>query len=458
MAKPVLKDLPYGHFGQALYDQEEKRWVFGRVVNSQPKFYVLGEWEKVVDGCYDPTPPSDIKSGWVEIGTTKRKSKSGTQHFPRLSDVHPSLSGLEGFLYPDLISSWAVASSLHVYDPSVGDLLAVGKVPIALRTGERASSLFACPGGESGSVLRLVETYLRECGIAPRSNSQDVQRFRIASPTDNDVWIGHQGYTIRQVAFSPQDSDRVRYLGVRSMSNTVIYTVGVLAHASRARVFRDSAFRIPGLNVERTCSVPVGTTHSMGHSDMTFNPWVPGEVAVIGHCGTWFIYNVQESPEEHTGQEMRPLYSGSLTPKIIHAADGSKKKTNQKDSHKSVNPKSYGDDGWARIFWVFNGEYLILCKRQICQLLDLNSNQSLDISLEPAEENWTLDVRPGIENKDNLFFLTNRKLFWVQLVARAPDQADSFALGYETLVSVWHFRDPKDTTLKIKLLETDGGW
>jgi RNA polymerase I-specific transcription initiation factor RRN6 len=446
MARPVLKDLPYGHFGQALYDQEEKIWTFGRVINSKPNLYVLGAWEKVFDGCHDPTPPSDIKSSHLGPDTTRRKRKHGTERFSNLSDVHTSLAGLEGSLYPDFISSWAVASSLHAYDPSIGDILAVGKVPIALQTTERASSIFACPGGESGSVLRLMETYFKECSIAAPQNAQDLQRYRIASPTDNDVWVRHQGYTIRQVAFSPQDSDRMRYLGVRSTSNTVIYTIAVLAHTSRAMTLQDAAFQAPGLDIERTCNLPVDLKHNLGHSDVIFNPWVPGECAVIDCRGNWLIYNVQESPEEHSKEHLKPLKSGSFTSQ------------RKEDAQVESETFPFGEDGWARIFWVFNGEYLILCKRQLCRLVDLNSRQSIDITLEPDDdENWNLDVRTGTENKDNLFFLTNRKIFWVQLAARPPDELDRFPLRYEVLLGVRHFRDPKDMALKIKILEVEGG-
>jgi RNA polymerase I-specific transcription initiation factor RRN6 len=443
MAKPVLKDLPYGHFGQPQYDQDEKKWVFGRVLNSQPRLHVLGAWEEVFKGCSEPAPPSDIKRSQLGPDTAKTKARSGTRFFSQISDVHTSLSGLESFLYPDLLASWAVASSLHLYDPSVGDLLAVGKVPVALRVHVRASSVFACPGGESGSVLRLMETYRKECTIAASSPSRDVQRYRIAYPTDNDVWIRHQGYAIKQVAFSPQDDPRVRYLGVRSMSNTVIYTIGVLAHASRARTLDDPAFRAPGLTVERNCNIPVDSLRNTGHSDLVFNPWVPGECAVIDRYGKWFIYNVQDSPEEQSKERMKPLHSGRV-----------KSRRNQKGLGQTAS--SFGDDGWARIHWVFNGEYLILCQRKNCQMVDLKSKQVLDIILAPDDdENWILDARTGIGNKDNLFFLTNRKIYWVQLVQ--PDDPTGFSLGYEVFVSVRHFRDPKDMTLKIKILELDGG-
>jgi RNA polymerase I-specific transcription initiation factor RRN6 len=447
MARPVLKDLPYGHFGQALYDQEEKRWVFGRVADRRPKFRILGEWEKVVDGCFDPTPPADIKRTALGPATAKRNPRSGIMHFGRLSEVHSSLSGLESLVYPDLISSWAVASSLSVYDPSAGDLLAEGKVPIALRTFQRASSVFACPGGESGGVLRLVETIFKECGIVSQTTSQGAQHYRIAYPTDGDVWVNHQGYTIRQVAFSPQDDRRIRYLAARSVTSTVIYTIGVLAHTSRTRVFRDPAFQVPGLTLERTCKIPLDPMANMGHSDMAFNPWVPGEVAVIDHRGKWFIYNVQESPEEFEELErIDPLHYGSLS-----------QTTTAESNSQATHPNPFGEDGWARIFWVFNGEYLLVCKRQICQLVDLASGQSLDISLEPDHENWNLDVRPGVESKDNLFILTNRKLFWLQLAAGQSGEPDDFGIGYQILFSVRHFRDPKDMTVKIRLLELDGG-
>jgi hypothetical protein len=101
---------------------------------------------------------------------------------------------------------------------------------------------------------------------------------------------------------------------------------------------------------------------------------------------------------------------------------------------------------------------LILCRRQISQLVDLNLNRWSNIILGPQDdETWNLDVRIGTENKDHVFLLTNRKIFWIQLVAHEPNKNDKFFLEYEVLVSVRHFRDPKDMTLKMKILEADGG-
>jgi RNA polymerase I-specific transcription initiation factor RRN6 len=439
MADYTLLDVGYGFFGAPSYDENEQSWTFGRNLGRHHVLNFLGSFEILSTA----SPGASLTADYLphHNGTDQIARKT---HARQVFDSFPDLRGSFHLVQPSLLASQIVSRAQQSYDPSQGDRLAVGMLN---SLGQNHCPLYALPGGFSGESLRLVKT-----ALVAHSFGKRVGHILVPRPTQDVSWWVGRGAPIRQICFdSTCGGERAsRFLAIRTPLTTWIFRVlsrpTLVPPAGHAT---DTRYPFSPIEIEPLLDIPVPT--QCEHADVTFNPWCDRQIAVIDQVGRWSVLNLKSGRTVERHKSLLPTSSGVMT----RSDDG---KRNQHRLHNS----KYPEDGWARIRWTGDVNTLVLCTRKVLEFVDLKgrSMSAPDLTLGLAardEKTWHLDARVCDGQRDQLFILTTIKIFWLRVFSADRALPANEKSGGRVLLSVRHFRDPRDLTMQIKVLEHDNG-
>ncbi|KIW01389.1 uncharacterized protein PV09_07156 [Verruconis gallopava] len=174
---------------------------------------------------------------------------------------------------------------------------------------------------------------------------------------------------------------------------------------------------------------------------------------------------LKPEPSEYVSR----LSSERLEDTLLSASDvGNTVKSGQasppelRDSDHEIETK-LRQDGWARVTWIFNHRTLIACTRRSICLIDVPTGASFDLPpLLPQDRylaGWHLDMRLCWRRSDHLFVLTSQSLFLLRVFEDSKSNLSDTEINIRgrILISVLHFRDESDISLKMRVNEEDNG-
>ncbi|KAK5120544.1 hypothetical protein LTR85_006200 [Meristemomyces frigidus] len=412
MADRASDGPPYGQFGQALYDPDERVWHFERTPNAGHALKPVGE-PRLVYG----TGELGDSEGKHDLSTGP-PSQRHAQQVRDLIKVHPELQPASRPLPPLLRVSEAVVSATALHDPLKGSLLDVGRVPSEATHSTIDVAAFA--SGPTGSDLRLAQTRTQRRGWDKnRAAWIQVPAFH----GEAAVWRG-EGAPIQQIRFAHalERSDAV--LAVRLITRTLIFrpTLG------KTHVDASSCLN---LDPNPVFEMPVRDGDGLPHADVAFNPWYIRQCGVVDQAGRWSVWEL-DGRATNTG---KCVCEGRVPVDL--------------DCHAAV------ADGWARIMWVCNPSTVAVSTRHRLALLTVTEGTSPSTAITvfsteggPA---WILDVVALLTHPSYLFVLTSERIVLYKI---NTDGAD--ALSVKSAFSMKHYRSPQDITLSLTLCEDNG--
>lgn len=407
MADQDWNGLPYGHFGNAIYQPEEQSWKFEKVPEQPRILQPVGDAEVVV-------PPSRLPSAPTK-DVTQRPGFLSERHEKETTDLVRSLPAFQpatSLLRPLLHASEAVQDVTSRHDPARGTLLSSGRVfDEATR---RSTQVVAFAAGPTGSHVRIVQVQLQKQGW---DDSRDVWLEMPVVSGEEALWKG-EGSPVQQVTFAQPLETGENLLAVRSSSRVLVFKP-VLRKAGPNRLQLRSLFDVKTIQ-----------NNGVPFADVAFNPWFPRQFAVIDERENWHVW------------EFRSRQSSDAT--CIHSGV----------PDNDVFRKPGFSDGWARLVWIYNPSTVLVLTRRTVTLYDIASGssklQDVEVNLSDVS-GWVLDVASVPSDPARVMVLTTTHLHLICVYeANGETRARS-------AMRIRHFRSPEDITLRLTLFREDEG-
>ncbi|KAK6443221.1 hypothetical protein LTR95_000045 [Oleoguttula sp. CCFEE 5521] len=405
MADQGQTDLPYGHYGNAVYDPEERTWSFQRAIYEERRVLTpLEDLTSAPPGTRDLPLQPDAKTTDHDhpLFPSIRRQKQIDALIRRQPEVQPT-AGLLGDL---LRVSEAVEAATANHDPARGRLMSFGR--IFHETLRRPVHAVAFATGPTGSDVRIELVQMQRQGW---DDSRDVW-LEVPTPTGiGTTWKG-PGVPVQQVHFAQPVEGGEALLAVRLITSSVIFKPVMRKHGSQ----RLDANAILEPSINQTGGVP--------HADIAFNPSYGRQFAVIDQRGDWSVW-------ESTSQ---------MSSKVRRI-------------HTSVSRNTAGhdlEDGWARIIWVASPSIVLAATRTGATLFGTSTEpaEGTKISLGVlAGSGRVLDIAAIPSHLDWCCVLTSTHLCYVH-VAKGKD--DTIESRIEARVA--HFRGEADISLRLQVV------
>ncbi|KAK5679179.1 hypothetical protein LTS10_008840 [Elasticomyces elasticus] len=399
MADSTSNDLPYGHFGEAIYDPDEEAWSFQREVETAYSLHLLGS-ARVVAESKDGHAPVDAQV--IPLITSERHKKEIKHLVERFPDVQPATA----LLGPLLRVSEAIESASARHDPLQGELLAIGTVPAeALHS---TLTLAAFPSGPTGGDMRLVQMQIQRHGW------DDTKDAWIKVPTIHGMeaeWHG-EGVPIQQICFAHAIEGSDAFIAARMPTRTVVFRPAVRSRGPSAWA----------LDAKICFEVSIQSTGAVPHADIVFNPWYTRQFGVVDQAGNWNVYELEGLASTKSKLVCRSGLPTGISRPV--------------------------DDGWARIAWVGSPSTIAVCTRRQLDLYRIagqDSNKSNSIAtMTSVGSSWYLALVQVPSHPTHLAVLTSTHILLYHVKAD-----DTGAIDAKTLLKLRHFRNPEDTTLTL---------
>ncbi|KAK5695608.1 hypothetical protein LTR17_024535 [Elasticomyces elasticus] len=402
MADSTSNDLPYGHFGQAVYNPDEEAWTFQREIDYAYSLYPLGSARVVAEPPKDGHAPVHAQ---VTPLITSERHKKGIKHLvERFPDVQPAIA----LLGPLLRVSEAIESASARHDPLQGELLAIGTVPAeALHS---TLTLAAFPSGPTGGDMRLVQMQTQRHGW------DDTKDAWIKVPTIHGMeaeWHG-EGVPIQQICFAHAIEGSDAFIATRMPTRTVVFRPAIRSRGPSAWA----------LDANVCFQVSIASTGAVPHADVVFNLWYTRQFGIVDQAGNWSVYELEGLASTKSKLVCRSGLPTGISRPV--------------------------DDGWARIAWVGNPSTIAVCTRRQLDLYNIagqDSNKSNSIAtMTSVGSSWYLAMVQVPSRPTHLVVLTSTHILLYHV--RADDTG---TISAKTLLKLRHFRNPEDTTLTLAM-------
>lgn len=412
MADRTRDGLPYGQFGKATYDPEEKDWRFERDPKPGAILQPIGRTELLIQPSVLQAGDGDCDHHRKEVPSI-RHARQARQLVRSHPDVHPAID-----LLPPLLGvSEAATTAMARHDPLHGNLLAVGTVPSEVY--RQSISIVALPTGATGTDLRLAELRKQKQGW---DEAKDAWIEVPVLHGEQASWHG-SGAAIRQVAFAHAVEGTDAFLAVRLPNQTVILRPMLRRNPPRSDSSR--------LDPNPVLSLTLDMTGGLSHSDISFNPWYTRQVGVIDSAGNWSLW-------ELAGRHMERRHC-------------------IKQGHIPLDDTAANvvADGWARLRWVCKPTVIIVAIRSNVMACNLNSSNGKlafhNVFVSQDSQDWVLDIETLPSLPNYIAILTAERL----MLARVSDDEDN-GITINIRVNLRHQRNPQDMTLALSTMETNG--
>ena len=397
----------YGHFGQAVYDRDRKKWRFDRSKSTGNTKQLLGEPKLVVRPS---APPDFLWSDNVgKEGSSRRREKQVKSLVQRNPELQPASR-----LLPDLACvSEAVEEATGGHDSSQGNLLSFGT--ITHEGTKRKVNVVAFPSGPTGSDLRVVQVRKQRRGWP---DSRDVWLEVPTMSGEEAIWKG-PGVPIKSIVFARPDDRGGSFLAVRLMMQT--------------RIFQPILRKVPLLGQSRLDLNPlldldIGETGGYPQADIVFNPWNTRQLAVVDQTGRSSVWEL----------------GGRKTDVVKRVCPIAYKDDNVFSTTTPL------DDAWARIAWICSPSNVIVCTRRSLRLLEICREELLQLQeirfdLDKAGA-WILDMIVVPSQLELVCVLTS-----IHILVYHVDPNNDNVL--RNVIKVRHFRNQDDISLRLHIFD-----
>ncbi|KAI9711448.1 MAG: hypothetical protein M1812_007193 [Candelaria pacifica] len=431
MADRRSNDLHYGHFGEPLYDANDKQWRFNRKICERTILRPLGLSRTSV-----PATSIGASAGQHQPhGLLKRQAQLLAKSHP---EIDPAVS-----LLPSLATiSGAVSSLTSEYDPIISERFALGRALDAANgiSSSKTVPIAAMAAGTNGDALKLVK--IREDWFG-WGGDRSVNLIVPEIEGGIEGWWTGDGGVIQQTSFAEKAGAGTTWLAVRLPSATVILrpllrSVSVPASSLEFGHYLKEYPSSP-LDANPVLALPVHRTGGIPHVDVTFNPWFERQFAIVDQEGSWSVWTIEDYR-----LRTRSAYAGAG--KSGHVLKGAS------DELKATLPRQA--DGWGKLCWVGDGNTLLVCNRRRLAIFDLKapkpaSLRAPNVGLERSSD-WILDLKRSPADDNHVFVLTSSLILWLEITAVGED--DDIMSGGRTLLSLRHSRQGDDISLGLQLL------
>lgn len=405
MADQDWNGLPYGHYGNAIYQTEERSWYFEKVPNQLRVLEQLGVSKTI-------TPSPDLPNFTTDTDLALdppfvRQSKQVDE----IARSHPEFRPAASLLGPLLKTSEAVTTASKRHDPVKGSLLSFGRV-FDERT-RRSTQLAAFATGPTGSDVRVVQVQVQKQGW---NDSKDIWLEVPVISGEETTWRG-EGAPVLQIMFAQPIESGENLLAVRTSCRTIIFKP-VLRKSGPAR-----------LQLRLLFEFGTAGRGDDTHADVAFNPWFPRQFAVIDQNARW---KVMEFSNRESSDAVC-IRSSALD------EDGARKTTL--------------NDGWARVLWVYNPNTVLVATRHAVSLYDISSDASRlqDLPLNVSEVSaWVLDLVAVPSDPTRALVLTTTHVHSMHI-----DDKNGEPKARSTM-RIRHFQNAEDVSLRLALSRNEG--
>ncbi|KAF2722622.1 hypothetical protein K431DRAFT_221558 [Polychaeton citri CBS 116435] len=393
--------FPYGSFGRAVYDPDEKEWVFQR--NTGESALLRQEWS----GSTHPIPGTAEHS----IAHDHQHTSAYVQnHVKGLLKARPEIEPASDLLPPLSRASHAAQRASLLQNPTCGSLISIGQVFV--ESSRRYVLAIAHASGSTGSSLRIVSLANERFHCNGRKDG----RLTVPTPRGEEVtWVGN-GAPIRQIVCSHLTEGSESLIAVRCATKVLIFRPVLLKSMSR----QDATL----LDANLLSELPLALDGQDVCVHVSFNPWYSRQLATIDQVGTWSIWELE-------GRKHVTV----------------KKTVNSKSSRNETGQKAAAD-GWAWIAWLQNPNTILVCTRLEARLYDISAGPQYlqDINLEASLSfGWILDAVLLTSHLDHFALLTSTHL----VLSRAA-QSLSGHVTVENVCNVRHFLNADEPSLRIE--------
>lgn len=425
MADRSLKNLNYGHPGEATYDLENREWTFARQYITRQLIQVRSQ-----EGT-DPPQTEALPASARFLAPQVFPNSTSIQKYARdlVRDYPQLVSASEQIPEPALVSA-AIQTATVTYDPLIGNLLSFGSITFEDKY-EATRRVAALPTGEAGNILQLAILTKERHGWAMDKS------IWVEGPSLKDAQCGYwneEAAPIQQVCFA-QSEDRSSVLAVRLPTRTVLFRP--VYHRRRQAANPSLYYHLPPSVIDAHPILSIGLEQTGGapHSDVTFNPDFQLQIGLVDQNHTWSIWNVEHG-RKGDAYTISRLVEGPINP--------------------SENFNSSGEDGWARILWVGDINTLLVCNRRWLSIISIKGDSYTYLPcptlIAQRSPDWYLDVKRHPGSRDLFFVLTSTYL--AVMAVTTPSEALDATAGEAgaTIVMSWrHYLGAKDFTLHLSV-------
>lgn len=334
--------------------------------------------------------------------------------------------------------------ALSAQHPS--NLLAVGKAANMDRmTGTRSIQIMGMVHGEARNILRLVKPRVE----ALKWDRQHDTNLRSVNPVAGEYcdWSGSGG-PIQQIAFGADGDGPTSWLAVLKAESITILRPVYSRVQTLSSISTDYGRRYPPshLNPNPILSLSSQQTGSRPHAHVSFNPWYVRQFAIMDQQGYWSVWDIEGQKRKRTTFEAKPGRSGHI----------------QDDSSTVQGPKSHHSaDGWGQVLWAGSVSTLVLCDRRSFAVFDIKATPKRLHTPEIVRAksiDWVLDMKRSPVNLNQIFILTTKQVFWLQITEAGENIDEDFGYaGAKILLSCQHFMDFEDEAAKLEVMGENEG-
>ncbi|KAI5207511.1 hypothetical protein E4T39_01936 [Aureobasidium subglaciale] len=428
MADHATADLKYGHFGQAIYQSEDTTWLFPRNPEPSSILQPLGTSQVVFKSQRPQSRPDST--------APQKPSVQLNRQLAELLTFDPTLAPGAHLLVEPAIVSQEIQKTVVRYDPTLGHLLAFGRVPD--HATKRSIQIAAFPAADHAHILRLVQVQPQKHGWE-RNKSMWIDVPRIYG--ESGIW--EAPHPIRQVCFADTDEDSglARTLAVRTTLAVHILRVAARKHTSSWNTLTATPSRF---HTDQLCTLSLHLFKGLAPAHMAFNHWYPRQFITVDQYGTWHVWDssLKQIPSEYG--KPTELCRGATNDHAV-------------PDHETI--ASLLDDGWGRCMWAGNVQTIVTASRKSLAVYDIQGKpvrlQSPNLGLV-GTPHWILDVMLNPSDPTIIFVLTSVSLFCLRVRCLDEFDPESYSTaGAELILQCRHFRDPEDIGLSLSFLVED---
>ena len=363
-----------------------------------------------------------------QISKTAIPRRRGIQ--PLLKD-EPSLgSAREIFTSLGQISG-LIENTSTLPEQSTMDVLSVGA---ALdQTGgakEDVVSVLALAKGLSKSVLFM--TLLTHSTLPSLTSPGADRNLLVPAASICGTWEHPLGGSILQIASVEGPNRHKAYMAVRSTVGITFFQPALRVTAKKGREKNRIQPSQHTLDLSPLPFDESGMAKHTSYNDLSFNPWKPEQIALLGANGQLRIATIKES--SRFGLAVSSIGSTSLI------------------CHTSLMEDSLS---WGRVVWVGNSSTVAICSAKELTMYTIfpmsRRLKTPQLQLRHSEDRF-LELRRDQSRPGLIYALTTREVFCIRITRELRAGWKESRIGRPCVELVWkHFRNPGSVSLSVAL-------
>jgi len=439
------KNLNYGHFGTATYEDSTRQWHFLRRIHGDHQRDKRHPQVHSFQIIHDSTQHyglqvRELNNSGLKAPDWPAARRALLKRTPEMLDVGPRL---QTPLEPEILQ-------MPCFSQGATERLAIGH---ARATGDRGSHprlvpIVVVPVGIGEQILQFIET---DPGvIVPRNTSTSPATWRvpIISTPRTGYWC-QSAERIQQISFCASHG-RTQLL-VRKSGGTSILRPAIRPYMTSVPAFvsEGSTQNKPSasfIDPNHILTIPYSRTGGQHHAHAMFNPQDPNMLALIDVGGQWSLWKLKGKQNKSTRVTLRA--------KLLQ--QGNMFDTEPQPFTLNTRTDSFG---WYRMCWLGSStgmtEKILICSRFSATIFTVHGAfvGHVDMRLGPPPDDiCILDVRQSGQHRELVYVLSTSRL-----QVFTTSQVDSDSGGRKeplNLLCSWkHFRDECDLDLRMTVVE-----